>query len=108
MKRILLAVATLALFALPAQADTWAQQHPRRAQVVHRANHQERAVGRALYHGKISPREARQLYREDQAIKRQERAYARRHHGHITPAEQRRLNREENRVHRQFKYYRNH
>ena len=103
-KLIVLSALTLAtLFSsTAAQAETFAQKHPRRAQVLHRANGQERWENRAFRNGKITGRQDARLHREDQAIKRQEQRDARINGGYITKGQQRQLNREENHVHNQL------
>jgi hypothetical protein len=52
--------------------------------------------------GKLTPHQAKQLHREDHAIRGQERADAAAHGGHITKPEQRQLDREENRSSRRI------
>jgi hypothetical protein len=101
-KYVVAGMAVVGLFvAGPAQAETFAQKHPRRAQVIRRDNRDTRANNRALRNGKISGSQDRKLDREDRSIRRQERRDARNNGGHITKAEQRHLNREETGVNRQ-------
>jgi hypothetical protein len=100
-----LALALAATFALstPSYADgTWAANHPRREQVNERLANQNRRISNGVKSGALSPQQARQLHREDHAIRREERADAALHGGHITKAEQRQLNRQENAVSRQI------
>ena len=95
-------MAVLGMFVTaPANAQTFAQKHPRRAEVLRRDNRQTGKNNAALRSGKISRGQDRKLNREDRSIKRQEQRDARRNGGHITKGEQRKLNREENKVNRQ-------
>ena len=79
----------------------FAKEHPRRAEVLNRANKEEKQNNEAAEDGKITKKQAQTLDREDQNIKRQEQRDARRNGGTITKAEQSQLNREENRVNKQ-------
>jgi hypothetical protein len=103
-KTIVLAAASLAVMLAPlsAQAATFAQNHPRRAQVLHRANHQEGKENNAYASGKITGRQDARLHREDQSIKHQEQRDAAINGGFITKGQQNQLNREENRVNHQL------
>lgn len=85
-----------------ASAATWAQAHPRRAEVNQRlANQNARvAVGRA--DGQLSRGQARALHAEDRTIRREERFDARLDGGHVTRAEKRSLNQQENAVSHQI------
>ena len=105
-KVLLLAAATLAVMLAPlsAQAETFAQKHPRRAQVLHRANGQEGGATHAFRSGKITGRQDARLHREDQSIKRQEQRDAAINGGYITKGQQRQLNREENGVKHQLRH----
>jgi hypothetical protein len=104
-----LALATLAASlavvlggAASASAETWAQHHPRRAEVNERLAIQSYRINRELREGEISFRQARALHAEDRAIRQQERAMAFARGGSISRAEQRLLDREENFVSRQI------
>jgi hypothetical protein len=86
-----------------ASAETqWEKDHPRRDEANDRLENQNKRIHDGVKEGELTPGEARRLHREDHAIRRQERRYARHHGGHITKREQRRLNREENNVSRQI------
>lgn len=95
-----LALATLAAtFALPlsaATAETWAQAHPRRAEVNERLAHQNARITQGVREGQLTPGQARALRADDRAIRAEERADAAVNGGHITRGEQNRLNRQEN------------
>lgn len=82
-----------------ASAETPFQQaHPRRAEVVGRADHQIHRVNVERREGEISANKARQLRAEDRHVIRQQRRMAMRQDGHITRAQQAHLNHEENRI----------
>ncbi len=85
-----------------ASAATWAQAHPRRAEVNQRLGNQNAriAIGRA--DGQLSRGQARALHAEDHTMRREERFDARLNGGHITRAEKRALNQQENAVSRQI------
>jgi len=76
----------------------WEKDHPRRDEVNDRLENQNQRIREGRENGTVTPREAHRLHREDRAIRRQERRYARHHGGHISKGEQKKLNREENRV----------
>ena len=87
----------------PAFADgTWAANHPRRAEVNGRLANQNRRIDQGVRNGTLTRGQARQLHREDHAIRAEERADAAIHGGHITKGEQRQINRQENQVSRQI------
>ena len=77
------------------------KNHPRRAEVVGRANHEEKKNEAAEESGKITKKQENRLNRQDEAIKKEEQADAAANGGHITKAEQKKLNREENKVDRE-------
>lgn len=77
------------------------KRHPRRKQVEARANREEGKNNQAAVDGKITDQQAQKLDRQDQRIKREERADAAANGGHITKSEQRDLNRQENGVNRE-------
>jgi uncharacterized protein HemX len=77
-------------------ANDWQQNHPRRAQVNHRLNNENRRVNQGLKKGQLSGQEAQQLHSEDQSIRTQEQEDAAAHDGHITRGEQKQINQEEN------------
>ena len=85
-----------------AWASTWAQRHPRRAEVNHRLANQNRRINKELREGEITRGQARALHRQDRFVRREERFMASQHGGHITRAEQRSLNQQENGVSREI------
>jgi hypothetical protein len=85
-----------------AQAGTWANNHPRRAEVNGRLANQNFRINRDYRDGQITAGQARYLHSEDHSLRMQERFDARFHNGHITGAQQRALNQDENGVSRQI------
>jgi hypothetical protein len=93
------ATVSLACLAAPAMADTpWQAQHPRRAQINARLDHQDARIDGQLRTGQISPARAARRHAADQRIRAEEQQMAAMHGGHITEREQARLNAEEDRV----------
>ena len=101
--RTLMILSTLAasLGAWSAQATaevpvggTWAQSHPRRAEVGARLATQQARIRHEVREGELSPAQAARLSSEDRAIHRQAARMAARQDGHITAGQQARLNRE--------------
>ena len=105
MKRTILIAMTLALtgatFVSSADAN-WRSNHPRRAEVNARLNHQARRIHTERKEGEITAAQARDLHVEDRGIRAQERFDASHHRGHLTRHEMRQLNRDENGVSRQI------
>jgi hypothetical protein len=101
--RIALTILSLGVLAGATQlanAQTWEDAHPRRAQVQERLDNQHGRINEQLREGEISPREARALHAQDRFIRDEERFMARQNGGYITPAQQRALNQQENTVSR--------
>jgi uncharacterized protein HemX len=101
-KQLAIGAATLLLAAVGsgAQAGTWQQQHPRRAEVNARLANQNRRIHADVRNGTLSPRQAHALHQNDHAIRHEERSMARQNAGHITKTEQHELNQRENGVSR--------
>ena len=94
-----LAFAMVGTAATGAMAQTnWERDHPRRDQVNDRLQNQNRRINQEVREGEISKAKASQLYREDHAIRQEERTMSKFNSGHITPAEQKSLNQQENAV----------
>lgn len=85
-----------------ANAETWNQAHPRRAEVNARLNNQNQRINQELREGEITRGQARSLHAQDRFIRNEERFMARQNGGHITRAEQRSLNQQENGVSREI------
>jgi hypothetical protein len=77
---------------------TWAQNHPRRAEVNQRLGNQNARIREGVQSGRLSAGQAAQLHAEDHAIRQEERAMAATNGGHITRTEKRALNQQENQV----------
>jgi hypothetical protein len=93
------AVGLLVTSIAPSYAGTFRQNHPRRAQVLHRDNRLNNRINNNK--GNLSGHYG-QLSREDKSIRHQEQRDARNNGGHITKGEQHQLNHEENRVNNQI------
>ena len=100
-KSILAAVLLgLSLSAVPTGwAQDFAENHPRRAEVMHRDRQHQNELNAEKGH---LNGHYRQLSREDRRIAHQQRRDARMNGGHITRGEQHQLNREENHEQRQI------
>jgi len=85
-----------------ASAETWAQRHPRRAEVNARLANQNARINKELKEGEITKGQARALHREDRAVRQEERDMASQNGGHITRSEQRVLNQQENGISREI------
>ena len=83
-------------FAASADAQTWDQQHPRRAEVNGRLANQNARVTNGVRDGQLNHAQAHQLRADDHAIRAEERADASVNGGHITRAEKRQINQQEN------------
>lgn len=93
---MLLGLGSLTAFTA-AQAETrWEAAHPRRDQVLDRTQNLRRRITQQRREGELSPQRARVLRRQDQHLRTEEQAMARRNGGYITPQQQARLNRQEN------------
>ena len=85
-----------------ASAETWAQAHPRRAQVDARLANQNARINKEVKEGEITKGQARALHRQDRAVRQEERDMASQNGGHITQGEQRVLNQQENGISREI------
>jgi hypothetical protein len=74
------------------------KEHPRRKEVVKRAEKEKDKNNAAAVDSKITDAQAKKLDRQDNRIVKQEQADAAKNGGHITKKEQRQLNREESHV----------
>jgi hypothetical protein len=102
MSKILLAVVAMTLCGVAQAKDgKFAKEHPRRAEVVKREKGDKAKFEKAEDNGKITEKQEKKLDKEENAIRRQERAEAKANGGHITKGEQRQLNKEEHAVEKQ-------
>jgi len=74
----------------------WAKNHPRREEVNHRLNNQDKRIHKEVKQGEISKDQAKQLHTQDHQIRHEERSMASQNGGHITKQEQKTLNQQEN------------
>lgn len=79
-----------------AGAGTWAQNHPRRAEVNARLANQNKRIDAEKASGQITGAQAKALHQDDRGIRQEERTMASTNGGHITKTEQRALNQQEN------------
>jgi hypothetical protein len=99
---IILSLGVVAGTAELANAETWNDAHPRRAQVNGRLANQNARINDERREGGITAGQARALHAQDRFIRREERFEARQNGGHITRSEQRSLNQQENAVSREI------
>ena len=92
----LAAASLLSITWTAAQADTWQQNHPRRAEVNARLANQNRRERADVRNGTLTRGQARALHQDDHAIRHEERDMASQNGGRITKPEQRVLNQQEN------------
>jgi len=86
--------------ALPSFAGKFAQNHPRRAEVLHRDNHLNNRLNKN--YGNLGGHYG-QLKNQDQRIHQQERRDKNINGGYITKGQKQQLNKEENHVNREIK-----
>jgi Spy/CpxP family protein refolding chaperone len=97
------ALATLAAVAGTASADTtWQKNHPRREQVNHRLNNQDKRIHNDVKNGTLTKAQAASLHKEDHQVRQEERDMASQNGGHITKPEQNVLNQQENGISKQI------
>lgn len=101
-RTIALAVVATAATLGAAQAQTFQQEHPRRAEVLGRLKNETARIDAGRAQGELSKGQAQRLHNEDRAIHAEERADKTLNGGHITRAEQGQLNRQENQLSRQI------
>jgi hypothetical protein len=90
---------TLAGLAGTASAETtWQKNHPRRTQVNHRLNNQDKRIHQDVKNGTLTKAQAANLHHEDHQVRQEERDMASQNGGHITKPEQRVLNGQENKI----------
>jgi hypothetical protein len=112
MTRTLFAAAALSLLATASIAQTtagpaasqgqWQKNHPRRAEVNHRLDKQDRRIHQEVKEGEITKQQAAQLHKDDRQIRQEERDMASQNGGHITKQEKQTLNQQENQVSKQI------
>ena len=96
---LLLGSMTVSSFAAEGE---FAKTHPRRAEVNHRLNNQDKRINKEVKEGEMTKAKAAKLHKEDHQIRKEERMMASQNGGHITRQEQKTLNRQENAVSKQI------
>ncbi len=90
---------SLAAVAGTASAETtWQKNHPRRTQVNHRLNNQDKRIHQDVKNGTLSKSQAASLHHEDHQVRQEERDMASQNGGHITKGEKKVLNGQENNI----------
>jgi hypothetical protein len=74
----------------------WQKSHPRRTEVNHRLNAQDKRIHQDVRDGTLSKSQAATLHHEDHQVRQEERDMASQNGGHITRSEQQVLNGQEN------------
>jgi len=94
---------SLAALAGTASAETtWQKNHPRRTQVNHRLNNQDRRIHQDVKNGTLTKSQAAGLHKEDHQVRQEERDMASQNGSHITKGEQKVLNGQENQISNQI------
>lgn len=75
---------------------TWQKNHPRRTQVNHRLNHQNRRIHNDVKNGTMTRGQAAAAHKDDRQVRQEERDMAGQNGSHLTKPEQRVLNKQEN------------
>jgi Spy/CpxP family protein refolding chaperone len=97
------ALAVLTAVAGTASADTtWQKNHPRREQVNHRLNNQDKRIHNDVKNGTLTKGQAGALHKDDHQVRQEERDMAGQNGGHITKSEQNVLNQQENGISKQI------
>lgn len=74
------------------------KDHPRRAEVNQRLEHQNTRINHKVKEGEMTRAEGAKLKEEGRQIRQEERTMASQHNGHITKQEQKTLNQQENAI----------
>jgi Spy/CpxP family protein refolding chaperone len=105
-KRSVAFAATLAVLAAvtgTASADaSWQKNHPRREQVNHRLNNQDKRIHNDVKNGTLTKGQAAALHKDDHQVRQEERDMASQNGGHITKSEQNVLNQQESGISKQI------
>ena len=92
----------LAVCVSQASAGWFSRQHPRRAEIDRREEHQQERIRRGLRNGSLSPAEAQDLENQERAIRRQEHEEVRANGGSVTKHQAQQLNHEEDMLNREI------
>jgi uncharacterized protein HemX len=104
-RSVTLAAAVAVLIAVGGTASaetTWQKNHPRRTQVNHRLNNQDKRIHNEVKNGTLTKGQAASLHKEDHQVRQEERDMASQNSGHITKPEQKVLNQQENGISKQI------
>jgi hypothetical protein len=91
-------VALAGLAGTASAETTWQKNHPRRTQVNHRLDNQDRRIHQDVKNGTLTKSQAANLHHQDHQVRQEERDMASQNGGHITKPEQRVLNGQENKI----------
>lgn len=86
-----------------ASAETWAQHHPRQAEVLGRTRVQDARIHNERVDGKISGKEAGELRTDEHDVRLEDHADARANGGYITKGQQAVMNKQENQIRRDLR-----
>jgi Spy/CpxP family protein refolding chaperone len=89
-------IAACAFVGTASAETTWQKNHPRRTQVNHRLNNQDRRIHNDVKNGTLTKGQAAALHKDDHQVRQEERDMASQNGGHITKSEQGILNQQEN------------
>jgi hypothetical protein len=91
-------VALAGLAGTASAETTWQKNHPRRTQVNHRLDNQDKRIHQDVKNGTLTKAQASDLHHEDHQVRQEERDMASQNGGHITKSEQKVLNGQENKI----------
>jgi hypothetical protein len=97
-----LALALVGSGAAHSDETAWQKEHPRRTEVNHRLENQNKRIQTEVKDSKLSKSQAAGLHQEDHQIRTEERDMASQNGSHITKQEQGALNQQENGVSQQI------
>jgi hypothetical protein len=95
-------VSLAALSGTASAETTWQKNHPRRTQVNHRLNNQDRRIHQDVKNGTLTKSQAAGLHKQDHQVRQEERDMAGQNGSHITKSERKVLNGQENQISNQI------
>ena len=90
--------ALLSLCYHTASAETFAEKHPRRAEVDRRERNQQKRIANGLKSGKLSAAQASKIEGQEAAIDREKRQDVKANGGYLTKGQQQQINQQQNGV----------
>ncbi len=93
---LLLAISAIFIAGNAMAESNFDKNHPRRAEVNKRLNHQDRRIHNDVKNGTLTQAQAQTLHKDDHQVRQEERDMASQNGGHITKQEQHTLNQQEN------------